>query len=182
MLEYEVIKGKRIDNKISDYVVVDIETTGLSPKNNKIIEIAAVKVSNNEVVGTFSKLVNPEERLNFYISRLTGITDNMLKGEKTIDSVIEEFNEFLGNSIILGHNVNFDINFLYHNLYSVKGLHLSNDYIDTMHLGRKVVPGLPNYKLESLTKHFNVGYEGAHRALNDCMFTYECYEKMKNMF
>ncbi len=181
MIEVRKCKGNKLEKNIDDYTIVDIETTGLSPTNNKIIEIAAIKVKDSKVIDTFQKLVNPNENINYFITKLTGITNNMVKTADDIENVIQEFHEFLGDSVIIGHNVNFDINFLYHNLYNTNGKHLSNDYIDTMYLGRKVVPGLSNYKLESLTNHFNISYNGAHRALNDCMFTYECYEKMKIM-
>ncbi len=175
-------KGKKINEKISDYVVVDIETTGLSPTFNKIIEIAAIKVSNGKIVDKFQKLVNPDEKINYYITNLTGITNDMVKNKDKINVVINEFKDFLGNSTIVGHNVNFDINFLYDNLYNTNKEYLTNNYVDTMYVSKKVIPGLTSYKLESITSYLNVDYTGAHRALNDCMFTYKCYEKMKEMF
>lgn len=181
MIEIKKCKGNKLEKNICDYTIVDIETTGFSPTNNKIIEIAAIKVQDSKVIDTFQKLVNPNEKVTYFTTKLTGITNDMLKTADNIESVVKEFYDFVGNSIIIGHNVNFDINFLYHNLYSSHGKHLSNDYIDTMYIGKKVVPGLPSYKLESLTNYFNISYNGAHRALNDCMFTYECYEKMKIM-
>ena len=176
-----VKKGKKLNDKLSEYTVVDIETTGFSPQKNKIIEIAAVKVKNGKVVDKFQKLVNPEERINYYITNLTGISNDMVSKADKIDSVILEFKEFVGDSVIVGHNVNFDINFLYDNLYNVSGGYLMNDFIDTMYMSKELLPGLSNYKLESLVDHFNFSYEGAHRALNDCIFTYECYEKMKEI-
>ncbi len=174
-------KGKKLNEKISEYTVVDIETTGLSPATCKIIEIAALKIRDGNVVDTFQQLVNPEEKISGFITNLTGITNSMVEDAQKIDSVIIDFQNFLGESIIVGHNVNFDINFLYDNLYNVNGNYLSNNYIDTMYMGRRLLPDLPNHKLESISKHFDVSYEGAHRALNDCMFTYKCYEKMKDM-
>ena len=175
-------KGKKLDNKVSDYVVVDIETTGFSPISNKIIEIAALKVNEGKIVDRFQKLVNPEERINYYITNLTGITNEMVRDADTINEVINEFKDFLGDNIIVGHNVNFDINFLYDNMYNANGKYLTNNFVDTMYVSKKVIPGLGSYKLESITNYLNVSYEGAHRALNDCIFTYECYEKMKEMF
>lgn len=175
-------KGQKTFDKQSDYVVVDIETTGLSPEKNKIIEIAALKVKNNEVVDKYEALINPEEKINYFITNLTGITNDMVKNKPTVKYVLDDFKEFVGDNIIVGHNVNFDINFLYDNLLREKNEYLTNDFVDTMYLGRKVISGLPNYKLQSISEYLNVEYKNAHRAINDCLFTFECYEKMKGMY
>lgn len=175
-------KGKKLDDKIAEYVVVDIETTGLSPAQSKIIEIAALKVKEGEVIDRFQKLVNPQTRISPMITHLTGITNDMVQDADTIDIVLEEFRKFVQDAVIVGHNVNFDINFLYDNLYQTHQQYLTNNFVDTMYLSRNVLKGLPNYKLESLTQYFNVSYDGAHRALNDCIFTYECYERLKELY
>ncbi len=175
-------KGEKTFDKHSNYVVVDIETTGFSPTSNKIIEIAALKVENGQVVDTYETLINPGERVNYTITKLTGITNDMLRDKPTVDCVLDDFKNFVGDNIIVGHNVNFDINFLYDNLLREKNEYLTNNFVDTMYLGKKVIKDLPSYKLQNISEYLNVEYKNAHRAINDCLFTFECYEKMKGMY
>lgn len=177
-----IYKGEKTFDKYNNYVVVDIETTGFSPEKNKIIEIAALKVKGGQVIDKFETLINPKERIGYQITNLTGITNDMVKNSPYVENVIEDFKNFVGEEIIVGHNVNFDINFLYDNLLREKNMYLTNDFVDTMYLGKKVIKGLPSYKLQNISEHLNVKYENAHRAINDCLFTFECYEKMKGMY
>ncbi|MEG2712433.1 MAG: 3'-5' exonuclease [Clostridia bacterium] len=179
--EKRPFKGKKLNEKIGEYTVVDIETTGFSPMHNKIIEIAAVKIKDGKEIDEFSVLVNPGVSISRAITSLTGITNEMVKTAADISSVIKDFDSFVGDSIIVGHNVHFDINFLYDNMENEIGKTLSNDFIDTMYMSRHLVKGLENYKLSSVSKHFDVDYVDAHRAINDCRFTYKCYESLKEL-
>ena len=108
-------KGKHVTDFPCDYTVVDIETTGLSPDKCEIIEISALKVRNDEIVDTFSTLIKPSKRIDPFIVRLTGITDEMVAEAPKIRAVLPAFMEFVAEDFILGHNVNFDINFIYYN-------------------------------------------------------------------
>ena len=104
--------GKKLNRFIDDYVLVDIETTGLSPIYDDIIEIGAIKVENNKMVDEYSQLIKIDRILPQKITELTGITDNMLATGKMPKTVLEEFINFVGNNVIIGHNVNFDLGFL----------------------------------------------------------------------
>lgn len=196
-------KGKSLLAFPADYTVVDIETTGFG-QNLSIIEIGACRVRDNIITDTFSQLVRPSkyrvlrdrdlpyvkdyaefELMNVlyvdsFTTNLTGITNRMLEDAERQDAVLADFLSFLGDDIIVGHNVNFDINILYDEI--LKGFHrcLSNDYVDTLRLSRKIRK-CRGHKLSDLAQCFDVSYEGAHRALNDCMITKQCLEGLKNM-
>lgn len=174
-------KGRSLVRPIDTYVVVDIETTGLSPESDDVIEIGAIKVINNEIVDEFSKLIRIERPLSPFITNLTGITDDMLAGGEDPDVVLRAFDEFLGDHIIIGHNVNFDINFLYDKFERYLEKPLCNDFLDTMRIARRQVKDLKNYKLGTLAEHFQIDYRGAHRGLTDVMITYHVYNQMRSM-
>lgn len=174
-------KGKSLDNLVDNYVLVDIETTGLSPQKDDIIEIGAIKVKDNKVVDTYSSLINIGRNVPAYITKLTGITTEMIKESgKETPEVLQEFVDFAGDDIIVGHNVNFDINFIYDKCEKYLDKHVSNDFIDTMKIAKKLVD-TPNYKLGTLAEYFEVDYNGAHRGLKDVEITYEVYNKLKNI-
>ena len=115
------------------------------------------------------------------ITELTGITDEMLKTGKLPQIVLEEFVEFVKDDVIIGHNVNFDLGFLQNKCKKYLGYNLSNDYIDTLFLARRLVPNSINHKLGTLAKLFNISYEGAHRGLKDVEITYELYNKLREI-
>lgn len=170
-------KGKSLLLNLDNYTVLDIETTGLSSASSKIIEISAIKVRNKKESDTFSMLVNPHIPLNYFIKNLTGITDEMLENASEIEEALIKFKEFLNNDIILGHNVNFDINFLYDNYEKYLGDCLQNDYIDTLRVARKVL-NLKHNRLDDLVSYYNIEARDKHRALNDCYLTNQVYIKM----
>jgi len=172
------LKGKIINGFPSDYTVVDIETTGLSPDRCEIIEISALKVRNNKIVSQFSSLVKPTVNIPPFISRLTGITDEMVFSAPQICDVLPEFMNFVENDLILGHNVNFDINFLYDNWKKHFKKDFTNDFVDTMRLSRAYCK-LSSHRLKYLAKHYNISTKGHHRALVDCEITYKIYNCIK---
>lgn len=174
-------KGQSLIQDVADYTVVDIETTGLSPRSDSIIEISALRVRNNTIDEVFSSLINPGYEIPTFISDLTGITNDMLKSAPTINTVLPSFLEFLGEDIIVGHNVNFDINFLYDNSTELLSKPLSNDFIDTMRIARKLFPDAPHHRLQDVSAMLFVDYSGAHRAEQDCRITYQCYIQMIEM-
>ena len=174
-------KGKSLDNLVDSYVLVDIETTGLSPQKDDIIEIGAIKVKNNEIVDSYNSLINIGRNVPSHITRLTGITTDMLNADgKEAETVLKEFLDFTGDNIIVGHNVNFDINFIYDKCEKFLSCPLPNDFIDTMKIAKRLV-NTPNYKLGTLAEYFEVDYNGAHRGLKDVEITYEVYNKMRNI-
>lgn len=171
-------KGSLVEGFPSDYTVVDIETTGLSPEKCEIIEISAIKVKNDEIVDTFSMLVKPSKKIDFFIMNLTGITNEMVASAPKIKEVLPHFVNFVGDDCVLGHNVNFDINFIYDNLKKFCKKEFSNDFIDTMRLSRKHCD-LKKHNLKSIAKHYNISLDGHHRALVDCEITYNVYKNIK---
>src|SRR5699024_10886253 len=100
----------------------------------------AIKVKNNKIVSKFNSLVKPQNEIDDYITELTGITNEMVKDAPTIEEILPDFMDYIGNDILIGHNVNFDINFIYDNLYRNKFNVLTNDFIDTMRISRKLLP------------------------------------------
>ncbi len=171
-------KGKYLCEFPSDYTVIDIETTGLSPQKCEIIEISALRVRDDKIVKSFSSLVKPSVPISSFITRLTGISMSMVESAPSIKYVLSEFLEFVGNDCILGHNVNFDINFIYDNLQKYYDEEFSNDFVDTMRLSRKYCD-IKSHNLKSLAKYYNVSIAGHHRALVDCEITYNVYQNIK---
>lgn len=167
---------------LEDYTIVDIETTGLSPINNEIIELSAIKVRSNKVVEKFTTLVKPNGRINAYITDLTGITNEMVKTAPDITKILPEFCNFLQNDCIVGHNINFDLRFIQHNLEKHFETALKNPSQDTVKLARKYCPKLGSYKLANLASHFNINADGHHRALKDCEMTYNLYTKIQENY
>ena len=174
-------RGKNLMKFVDDYVLVDIETTGLSPIQDDIIEIGAIKVVNNKMVDTYNQLIKIDRQLSPFITNLTGITNEMLKTGKVPIDVFTEFVNFAGSNVIIGHNVNFDLGFLNNKCKKYLDYDLNNDYVDTMFLARKLVPNSLNYKLGTLAKLFNISYEGAHRGLKDVEITYEVYNCLRKI-
>ena len=172
-------KGSSLLKWVDDYVLVDIETTGLSPRTDEIIEIGAIKVKENKIIDKYDSLIRIDRPLNPFITNLTGITNEMLQKGKDSMQVLEEFMDFTGQNIIIGHNVNFDINFIYDKCEIYLDSYFKNDFIDTMRIAKKIMPNCRNYKLGTLAEMFNVDYKNAHRGLKDVEITYEVYNKLK---
>ena len=172
-------RGTNKTEYVTDYVVFDLETTGISYKNDSIIEISAVKVINGEVVDTFSTLVNPMRPIPYPATAVNGITDDMVKDEPTIEQVLPQFISFIGDMVLVGHNIaGFDMKFIWREAEELLGVTVSNDYIDTLQMARKRLPKLAHHKLVDIAAHYNISTQGAHRALNDCIMNQKCYEFM----
>lgn len=178
--------GARRENKglskldfLSDYVVVDLETTGLDPQRDGIIEFGAVKVSGGRFTQSYSSLVNPGCKVGVFISELTGITNDMLASAPSISDTLPDFIHFLGDSVVVGHNVNFDINFIYESCVKILDRPFSNDFIDTMRLSRRLFPEHRHHRLRDLKERFGIIDALEHRALADAEQTSRCYEYMK---
>ncbi|RKD34765.1 PolC-type DNA polymerase III [Thermohalobacter berrensis] len=149
-----------------EYVVFDIETTGLSPTNDKITEIGAVKIRNNEIVDRFNQLINPEVEIPEKIVKLTGITNELVKDKPTIEEVLPKFIDFIGDSVIVAHNANFDTSFIKENCRRLD-LNLNNPILDTLELTRALFPKLKSHRLNKVCEHLNVKLENHHRAVDD---------------
>jgi ATP-dependent DNA helicase DinG len=147
----------------SNYVVCDLETTGLDPVTDKIIEIGMVRVRQGEIAGTYHTMVNPGMPLPLKIRRITGIDDTDLADAPAIAGVINEVIDYIGDDAIVGHNIRFDLDFL----AAARGIPFSNKHFDTVELARLVLPDAPSYRLGALCAQLKIETAGCHRALND---------------
>lgn len=173
-------RGSRLSILPYDFVVIDVETTGLNPYSDEIIELAALKVINHRVEDTFQCLIKPELPISSYITRINGITNEMVKDSPCISEMLPLYLEFLGDSILFGHNIRFDINFISESCRRCGLPFPANDYVDMLPLSRKAVRELPNHKLATLIRAFGIEVSCFHRALADCESTFKCYEYMLN--
>lgn len=172
-------KGKRLSGYLKDYVVFDLETTGVNPEVDDIIEISAVKVCDHRIVEEYSTLVNPGRHIPAAATAINGITDNMVAEAPDMKTAIAGFIRFIGEYVLVGHNIHtFDMNFAYDAAFEALGRELGNDYIDTLFMARKCLPKLSHHKLTDISDYFNIDTRGAHRALNDCVMNQKCYEEM----
>lgn len=172
-------RGRRFAKYVPDYVVFDLETTGISVTRDDIIEISAVKVRGGEVVDSFSTLVNPGRTIPYGATTVNGITDDMVAEAPRIEQALSGFLTFAGNDILVGHNIHsFDMKFVYNAAASLWDLCVDNDYIDTLYMSRSCLPQLPHHRLVDIAAYFNISTEGAHRALNDCVMNQKCFEAL----
>ncbi len=160
------------------YVVVDLETTGLQPAKDRILEIGAVKVENGEVKDTFCTFINPRMAIPPFIQALTGITQDMVENAPTAEQAFYEFLDFCGDRDLMGHNLMFDYSFLKHQAANLK-LSFEKRGIDTLKIARSVLPELESRSLTSLCEYFQINREQAHRAFHDALATHEVYEQLK---
>ena len=159
------------------YIAVDIETTGLRPDEDAIIEIGAVKYEDGVVVDTYTSFINPGVRLPNHIVKLTGITDEMLKDARKIEEVLPEFLEFFDSDFILGHNIKFDFSFLKTAAMRI-GHKFEKHGIDTLRLAKLMHPELSSRTLEAMCKEYNIKRENKHRAYDDAKAAAELYEEL----
>lgn len=175
-----IYKGKSLLDFPSDYTLIDIETTGLDPNYDEIIEIAAIRIRNNMIDSTFSTLVKPERLIDNFITELTGITNDMVANSLPIEPNLYKLHSFINNDILLGHNVNFDVNFLYDNYIKYTPYLFKNNFVDTLRLSRKVYPDLGSHSLSYLTRSLGIISKTSHRAEADCLTTYSLVNSMIN--
>jgi len=172
-------KGKQKNEYIPDYVVFDLETTGVNCHKDAVVEISAVKVIGGQIEEEFSSLVNPGRSIPFYATEVNGITDDMVADAPAFDAVLDEFLEFIGDLPLVGHNIRtFDLPFIYRDSEKYFGKVPGNDFVDTLSLARMCMPGFKHYRLTDLAAHFGAETEGAHRALCDCRMNRIVYEKL----
>jgi DNA polymerase-3 subunit alpha (Gram-positive type) len=169
--------NKNLDN---DFVVIDIETTGLSKDENKIIEIGAVKIKDGKIKDKFSTLINPEINLEKKIIELTGINDEMLLDAPKIDNIFPEFLNFIDDCILVAHNADFDVGFIY-KLAKNFNIKLDNAILDTLNLARILLPDLARYKLNYVADFLKVDLNNHHRALDDATATAEIFLKFREI-
>lgn len=165
---------------IDTYTALDLETTGLNPKQDRIIEIGAVKVRDGKTVDSFQTLVNPERVLDARVCELTGIDNEMLADAPRMEEVLSSLLSFIGEDILVGHRILFDYSFVKKAAVNQK-LTFEKKGIDTLKLARKFLPELESRKLEYLCTYYQIEHT-AHRALGDAAATSELYLKLADLF
>lgn len=173
----DVIVRSKNQNLRDSYVVFDIETTGFSPIQNKIIEIGAVKVVDGEITDRFSHFVNPKEPIPFRIQELTSITDDMVKDADEIEVVLPAFMKFCEGSVLVAHNAGFDTSFIEENC-SRQGIAYDATVVDTLSLARMLMTDMAKFGLANLCKKFNISLENHHRAIDDAEATGKVFLKL----
>ena len=163
--------------KIQDFVVLDLETTGLSVKEDQILEIGAVKVQGGEVTASYETFVNPGRKVPERITELTGIRDEMLTDAPGISRVIGKCLELCGDLPVLGHKILFDYSFLKKAAVN-EGMEFEKQGIDTLKLCRKFMPAVEKKNLSSACAYYSVDLTGAHRASHDALATHELYQRL----
>lgn len=174
-------KGKALTLTPNEFCVIDLETTGLHPQYDSILEMSAIKYRNNQVVDKFDNYVVFDQEIPEFTQRLTGITPEVVKYGIPLDDLLDQYLIFIGNDVVVGHNVNFDLNFIYDYSLQLFGLEFQNSYIDTMRLGRKLLPQLPHCRLSDLCEVFNVTNKRAHRSWADCEATFDCLQGLYSL-
>ena len=169
--------GKSLSKYLTDYVVFDLETTGLSTEYEEVIEVSAIKVINGVIADEFSTLVNPQKPIPQVASEVNNITDSMVKDAMPFDVVLKDFLGFVGDMTLVGHNIErFDLKFIYRDCMRYFGKTLGNDYVDTLKLARSFRPDLTSRSLGVLADLYGISTQGAHRALADCKMNQKVYE------
>ena len=170
-------KGQELD---TEYCVLDIETTGLSFRTEKITEFGIMKYKNGEVIDSFECFVNPEKPIPEEVVNITHITDEMVKNAPTIDQIMPKVLDFIGDSVLVAHNADFDIGFIKYNCKQL-GLELNNTYIDTLRLAKDLFPDYKKYKLGLIADNLGIKVEVAHRALDDVDTLVKVFQVMLKM-
>lgn len=172
-------KSLKINEYPDDYVVFDIETSGLIPNKDKIIEIGAVKYINNKKVDEIDYLIDPKINLEPIITKVTGLKDSDLKGKSSIEEVLPIFINFISDYPVIGHNISFDIDFINYNLRKIHKKEINNKVIDTLFLSRITIYDIKNHRLKTLKEYLKLDY-GSHRSICDCYTCNEVYQYCKN--
>lgn len=163
---------------IRDYIALDLETSGLNPSSDKIIEIGMAKVLDGAVTDTYSMLLNPKERLSPRITQLTGITDDMVSTQPVIADILEDIVAFIGEMPLLGHNIIFDYSFLKKACVN-QNISFEKMGIDTLKIARRLLPEVEHKNLDCLCAHFHINPGNSHRALDDALSAHQLYCRLQ---
>lgn len=168
-------RGETLDKL--EFIILDIETTGLEPLQHEITEIGALKIKGKEVQSIFSSLIRPNHPISAEITRLTGINNEMVKDSPSAKEVLPKFLDFADSSILVAHNADFDIPFIKYHMKQLIDKDLKNDVICTVKLARFLLPELQNHKLHTVATHLGFKVENRHRAMGDAELTYQIWVK-----
>ena len=179
-------KGKSLIAVPDNYILVDLETTGFSSRFDDIIEVGLIKMSSGQEVDRYQALVKPSKPIPYIVELITGIRNEMVENAPTFEEIGKDVWDFLKNEIIVGHNINFDINFLYDNFEKKFQRTLQNDYVDTLRLAKYLIPEIKtqdtgNYGLDYLCGYLGIGIEKRHRAIGDCLCTENLLKRLREI-
>ena len=166
---------------LKSYVCFDLETTGLDPLYNEIIEIGALKVRDGKVAERFMEFIHPQEEISPMITNLTGITNEMVANARPADAVISDFLEFCEDDVLIGHNVSFDYSFMKSGASNL-GLTFEKFGIDTFKIAQRTLKSLPSKSLSSLCEYYQIENKAAHRAYYDALATAKLYQTLAHYF
>ena len=183
---FKIIDGQTVELQVHDcesrlldeleFVVVDIEATGAKMPPNRIIELGAYRIRGRKIVDSFLTLVNPEISIPRFVMALTGITNEMVKPAPLFAEVAPKWLEFVQDAVLIAHNALFDTSFLNHEIARVyPGNRMMNPHLCTVLLSRRTVPGLVNYRLDTVADHFSIPIFERHRAGSDALATAEVF-------
>jgi DNA polymerase III epsilon subunit len=169
--------------KLTEFVIFDVETTGLSPvEGDRIVEIAAVKVRGTQVVDKFYSLVNPQRSMPSQATQVNNITEEMLVTAPVAADILPQMIHFIGGACVAGHNVRFDLNFLCYELALIgRKLHDHTPAVDTLKMARELLPYLSNHKLAYLARSLGVVVDQTHRAMADVEITVAVFQRLMDM-
>ncbi len=174
-------KGKSLLELPKNYCLIDIETTGLDATFDDAIEVAVIKVRENKIIDEYQSLIYTDQIIDSFIVELTGIQQNDILGAPKPEIVWKEFKSFIKDEILIAHNANFDINFIYDEMIENKIEPINNDFVDTLRLARRAFPDMKNHKLKTLVKELELENDKLHRAMKDVQVTYQLYNKILNL-
>lgn len=163
-----------------EFAVVDIETSGGKPKNSKIIEIAIIIHNGQKIIDKFESLVNPEKKIDWYVTKLTGIKDKHVINAPKFYEIAKKVYQLLERRVFVAHNVSFDYPIV-KNEFKALGLNLRLPHLCTIQSSRALIPNVESYGLKSLTKHLNIDLESHHRAMDDTLATAKIFEHIFNL-
>ncbi len=173
----KIVKHSKNEELSDSFVVFDLETTGFYARKDRITEIGAVKIKNGVEVDSFSTFVNPRMPIPEEVTKVTNITNEMVREAPVIEDIFDDFLNFVGDSVLVAHNSDFDMSFIY-KVAKDMGKRVENTVLDTLELARVFYSDMKNYQLKTLCKEFNVPLVGAHRAVNDAAATAKVFVKM----
>lgn len=165
-----IVRNEEGQSFLDEFIIFDIETTGFIPGKDYITEIGAVKVKNKQIIDRFSTFVKPKKNIPIKVQELTGITNDMVKDAPDVNEVLIDFNNFIGDAVLVAHNADFDMSFIRY-FSKESNIIIKNTTLDTLELARMLFPDLKNHKLNTLTKEFNIPLNNHHRAVDDAEAT-----------
>ncbi len=178
--DYNIVYNEKNMSLSGDFVVFDIETTGLKARFHELIEIAGVKVSDGKIVDRFSEFVKPKSKISARITELTRITNEMVSSADKAENVLKRFLDFSKGCVLVAHNANFDVGFI-RRFASKFGYPFDFCYVDTLGLSRKLITNIKRHRLDRVAKALGIPFEGHHRAINDAEVTAKIFMTFTDM-